>query len=140
MRWSRRGPAGAGSDLRGVAPGRSTPVRSPASGPNPLDDPDFVSGLRPVPSGIGDAPVAWGAADLSGVSPDGDDVVVDLGAAARPVLVVFLSTNCDGCDLFWHGLREDPPADVDVSVVTRGPASVPAATVAALADGVLRRS
>ena len=103
---------------------------------NPLTDPDFVAGLRPVPSGIGDAPVAWTAADVSGMGPDGLPVRVDLGAAGHRVLLVFLSTNCDGCDLFWSGLRDDPPFGVDVVVVTKGPATVIVDDVAATAVGV----
>jgi hypothetical protein len=102
----------------------------------PLADPDFVAGLRTVPSGIGGAPVAWSAADVSGVGPDGLPVDVDLGAAGRPVLLVFLSANCDGCDLFWTGLRDDPPTGADVVVVTKGPRTVVADDVAATAVGV----
>ena len=103
---------------------------------NPLTDPDFVAGLRPVPSGIGDAPVAWSASDVSGEGPDGQPVGVDLGVADRRVLLVFLSTNCDGCDLFWTGLRDDLPSGVDVVVVTKGPATVAADEVVAAAVGV----
>jgi hypothetical protein len=103
---------------------------------SPLDDPDFVAGLRAVPTGMGDGPVPWTGADLAGVDPAGRPVAVGIGGAARPVLVVFLSVDCDGCDLFWRGLRERPPAGVEVAVVTRSPGTVPADGVAALADGL----
>jgi len=95
-----------------------------------------VAGLRPVPSAIGDAPVAWSAADLSGVDPDGMPIRVDLASSLRPGLLVFLSTNCDGCDLFWTGLRRDLPPGVDVVVVTKGPANVRADEVAVTAADV----
>ena len=95
-----------------------------------------MAGLRPVPTGIGDAPVSWRAADLSGVDPVGDPLRVDLGSGVRPALLVFLSTNCAGCDLFWAGLRSDPPTGVDVFVVTKGPATVRANEVAVTASGV----
>ena len=98
----------------------------------PLSDPEFVAGLRPVPSGFGDAPPTWPATDVSGVRPDGTPVLIELAAGSRPVLLVFLTTNCDGCDLFWTGLSE-PPAGVDVVVVTKGPGAVEASEVAALA-------
>jgi len=95
-----------------------------------------VAGLRPVPSGIGNAPVAWSASDVSGVRPDGRPVGVDLGSGVCPVLLVFLSTNCDGCDLFWDGLRDAPPSGVDVVVVTRAPTSVSADEVDGRAAGI----
>jgi hypothetical protein len=73
---------------------------------------------------------------VSGVGPDGRPVGVELGSGVRSVLLVFLSTNCDGCDLFWDGLRDTPPSGVDVVVVTRAPTSVSADEVAGLAAGV----
>ena len=60
----------------------------------------------------------------AGVTPEGAPVVVDLDARRRPVLLVFLSTHCDGCDLFWRGAGTPPPAGVDVVVVTKGPGQV----------------
>ncbi len=109
------------------------PVSMPA---NPLDDPGFVAGLRPVPSGIGDAPTAWPAADVAGVAPDGTPVALDLDARHRPVLLVFLSTNCDGCDLFWRGLAVQAPRGVDAVVVTKRPAAVPDYELSVLADAM----
>ena len=101
---------------------------------NPLFDPEFVAGLRPIPSGVGDTAPAWAASDLDGVRPDGTPVTVSMADAGRPVLLVFLSTDCDGCDVFWQRLAE-PPSGVEVVVVTKGPDAVPPADVAALAGG-----
>ena len=106
--------------------------------PNPLADPEFVAGLRPIPTGRpGEAP-DWPAADLHGVGPDGSPVAVVLAEADRPVLLVFLTTDCDGCESFWRGLADgaDPTlARVEPVVVTRGPDDVPSAEVAARGAG-----
>lgn len=102
---------------------------------DPLSDPEFVAGLRPVPSGLDGTTPSWPAADLVGVHPDGFPVSVDLAAATRPVLVVFLTTDCDGCNHFWRGLA-DPPPDVDAVVVTKGPDAVTSSEVAVLAVGL----
>ncbi len=102
---------------------------------NPLSDPEFVAGLRPVPSGLDGTAPSWPAADLVGVGPDGTPLSVSPATATRPVLLVFLTTDCDGCDHFWEGLA-DPPPDVDVVVVTKGPDTVPFSDVAALAVGL----
>ena len=101
---------------------------------DPLSDPEFVAGLRPIPSGVGDTAPTWAASDLSGLRPDGTPVAVSMADAGLPVLLVFLSTDCAGCDVFWHGLVEPPPG-VEVVVVTKGPGTVPAADVAALSAG-----
>jgi len=102
---------------------------------NPLSDPEFVAGLRPVPSGLDDEAPTWPAVDLVGIRPDGSPAEIELGSAGRPVLLVFLATNCDGCDTFWTGLVE-PPADLDTVVVTRGPGGTDMGGVAALAHGL----
>ena len=96
--------------------------------PSPLDDPGFVAGLRPIPSGLpGEVPV-WPAADLHGVRPDGSPVSVVLADLDRPLLLVFLAERCDGCESFWQGIDggvADPAlASVVPVVVTRGPDSV----------------
>jgi len=102
---------------------------------NPLSDPEFVAGLRPVPSGLDGTPPSWPAADLVGVRPDGTPVSVGLATATRPVLLVFLTTDCDGCDHFWQGLAHPSP-DVDAVVVTKGPDVVAPTDVAAVAVGL----
>ncbi|MGA2836804.1 MAG: hypothetical protein ABSF84_09430 [Acidimicrobiales bacterium] len=106
---------------------------------HPLSDPVFVSGLRPIPSGIADEVATWSASDLQGSDPDGLPVAVHLGEVDRPVLLVFLATQCDGCDQFWFGLtaRTDPVlADVLPVVVTKGPDAVPAGEVGELTAGL----
>lgn len=142
MRLRRRSPAPAVTDARpvddrpaGEPEAAPTASERPVTVANPLDDPEFVAGLRPVPSGVEDAPVAWSAADISGVTPQGAPTVVDLDARRRPLLLVFLSTHCDGCELFWTGVRDTPPTEVDVVVVTKGPGVVSTSEVGALASG-----
>ena len=101
-----------------------------------MADPEFVAGLRPIPTGApGEAP-DWPAADLHGVAPDGSPVSVLLAEADASLLLVFLAVDCDGCGTFWRGLADGilAPGVVPV-VVTRGPADVDPARVAALADG-----
>ncbi len=100
-----------------------------------MSDPGFVAGLRAVPSGFGDSAPTWPASDLMGVGPDGTSVTVRVADGGRPLLLVFLSTDCDGCEVFWSGLV-DPPRGADVVVVTKGPQAVRASDVAALADGL----
>ncbi len=104
---------------------------------SPLSDPGFVAGLRPIPSHPDGAPPDWPATDVVGVRPNGTPVAIDLAAASRPVLMVFLATGCDGCDQFWRGLS-DPPPEVDAMVVTRGPGAVASSEVAALASDLDR--
>jgi hypothetical protein len=145
-RSPRRGPPA------GVVP--ADPQRSAATSgaadrdpPNPLSDPHYVSGLRPIPTGVGsDAAQASArrpARDLTGVSPAGDPVELAIGGYQR-VLLAFLATKCDGCDAFWRGLggagepdrpeRPGLPPDVTPVIVTKGPSTVAAGEVAALAD------
>jgi hypothetical protein len=102
---------------------------------DPLSDPEFLAGLRPVPSGLDGSAPSWPAADLVGVCPDGTPLSVDLSSASRPVLLVFLTTDCDGCNHFWKGLA-DPPPDIDIVVVTKGPDVVASTDVAGLAVGL----
>jgi hypothetical protein len=105
---------------------------------NPLSDPAFVAGLRTVPTGLpGEAP-GWSAADLHGVRPDGSPVSVALAELDRPLVLVFLSVNCDGCGPVWQGLADgtDPVLDGVVAVVvTKGPDTVDPTAVAGLAAG-----
>jgi len=42
---------------------------------------------------------------IGGVTPDGEPVVLSLGAGADPTLVAFLSTTCSTCTPFWEGLQ-----------------------------------
>ncbi len=69
---------------------------------DPWSDPAFLAGLRPVPSGrtVGRSVPAF---DLVGSAPDGTPVELNLEADTAPLLLVFLSTDCQGCDVFWGG-------------------------------------
>jgi len=100
----------------------------------PLSDPEFVAGLRPIPSGIGNPAPSWPAVDVAGVLPDGSPVVIELAVRNRPVLFVFLTVDCTGCELFWKGLV-DAPAEVDVVAVTKSASEVSPLEVAARATG-----
>lgn len=42
---------------------------------------------------------------VTGVTPDGEPVVLSLGAGSDPTLVAFLSTTCSSCTPFWDGLQ-----------------------------------
>lgn len=108
--------------------------------PNPLSDPAFRAGLRPIPSGPVEASGRRPAPAITGVDPAGDPVEVDVPGAGAPILLCFLHVRCDGCDEFWRGLRDVGPAGhplgVDPVVVTRGPGSVDLAEVGRVAQGI----
>jgi hypothetical protein len=107
---------------------------------DPFSDPEFVAGLRPIPSGLEGAQVVWGAADLEGVTPEGEPVRISLDGMRAPLLLAFLATRCDGCETFWNGLGPAGPlparGEVHVIVLTKGPASVDAAEVRRLAGSL----
>ncbi len=69
----------------------------------PLDDPAFRAWLRPIPSGRVDG-VPWPAVDIVGRGPDGAELVVALEGRTEALLLVFLSTDCQGCLPFWEEL------------------------------------
>ena len=107
---------------------------------SPFSDPEFVAGLRPVPTGLEGQSVPWPAVDLEGVTPAGEPVRVALDQASGSVLIAFLATRCDGCETFWSGLRASGELAVfeslQVVVVTKAPPSVDAAEVLRLAAGL----
>lgn len=69
---------------------------------NPLDDPEFVAGLRPIPAPSG----SLAAHDVVGLSPGGDPCEVRLADHSGHVVLVFLSVDCFGCRMFWTGLDQ----------------------------------
>jgi hypothetical protein len=62
--------------------------------------------------------------DVAGVDPAGRLVHLSILERTDPVLLLFLSSNCQGCLDLWHGLdqlRAGLPAMLDLAVITRGP-------------------
>jgi hypothetical protein len=129
---------------------------------NPLSDPGFRAGLRPIPSGPVERPERAPAADIVGRRPSGERIELAISRSAAPVLLCFLHVRCDGCEEFWRGLRDagtggvhpdgvhrgavdpdgvDPgsvPVGVSVVAVTKGVGSVDPAEVDRAASGVTR--
>jgi hypothetical protein len=99
------------------------------------------AGLSHDPDTVADAPVAPRrraggapatptagpspeASDLSGVTPDGDAVVVGIVGAAEPTLLAFLSSGCLTCREFWETFADpkvDVPGGARLVVVTMSP-------------------
>jgi hypothetical protein len=102
--------------------------------PSPFDDPAFVAGLRPIPSGPLTTTERRPAADIVGEDLDGLPVEVRISAFDGLVLLCFLHVHCDGCDGFWRGLGESSPVEypdnVSAVAVTKGPGSVDRGEVA----------
>ena len=92
----------------------------------PLSDPEFVAGLRPIPSAKSSGG-AFPAPDIEGTDPSGHPVRIGIGDYRQPILLAFLHIGCDGCDEFWRGLGDDHgqlPASVSAVIVTKGPDNV----------------
>lgn len=96
--WQRR----RGPRTRADAPGLTT-----ADAGSPWSAPDFVAGLRPVPSGR----ASWAASDIRGRSVDGEPVELLLDTVSGPLLLCFLSTDCLGCQQFWQE-PDDPDGEL----------------------------
>ena len=103
---------------------------------------DILGRLRPIPTTVGRP--ATVPRDVVGVAPDGRAVRVDVVEDTAPVLLLFLSADCTGCEDLWAGLsalREGLGRDARLAVVTKTPPTEDPAAVAALAaddDGHLR--
>lgn len=97
---------------------------------------DILRRLRPIPTTVG--PPATTPRDVVGVAPDGRAVRIDVVGAAAPVLLLFLSADCTGCQDLWAGLSELRAGlgrDARLAVVTQAaPAEDPAAVAALAAD------
>jgi hypothetical protein len=79
---------------------------------------------------------ATAAVDVSGVTPDGDAVVVGVVGATQPTLLAFLSSGCVTCHLFWDTFatpKLDLPGGARLVVVARGPEAESESAVAAMA-------
>jgi hypothetical protein len=111
----------------------------PAGPSNPLTDPAFVAGLRPIPSGPRSGGDKMPATDIVGEDPTGRPIEVRLGSLGGMLLLCFLHIRCDGCEQFWSGLGEGRGSDlesVSVVAVTKGAGSVDRNEVARAAAGV----
>ena len=112
--------------------------------PSPTADRGFVAGLRPIPSvipGTVGAPDPRPAADIVGVDTAGRSVIIRVDRGSGQLLLVFLSTDCDGCEAFWSRFRQPGdaglPDDVSTVIITRGPEAVVPAEVAATSEGII---
>jgi hypothetical protein len=119
---------------------RTSPTRiGLATDPGPWADPEFVAGLRPIPSGGPGAPSPWPAVDVLGDDPDGRPVEVRLDEYDGHVLLAFLATRCQGCGEFWREMAAAGstglPAGVARVIVTRGPGTVSPDEVRGLVAG-----
>jgi len=126
------------------APGEGTfPATSPMTASSPFDDPAFVAGLRPIPSKAAEVSGKsdpWPATDIVGVHSAGDELTIRIDSAEGRLLLVFLSTHCDGCETFWSQLGNPEgaglPDDVSAVIITKGPNAVPPDEVAAASEGI----
>jgi hypothetical protein len=141
--WQRnRGREGRNPELRVVpGPAGSDGIsQTPSAAVNPLLDPEFVSGLRPIASAGSGGQATWSASDIVGVRPSGEPVSFRIDEHEGAVLVAFLATRCDGCDEFWRGFRDrsdsELPAGVSAVVVTKGPTSLATSDVELAAAGI----
>jgi len=77
--------------------------------------------------------------DLSGVTPDGEQVLLAISSARHDTLLAFLSTSCASCGSLWDELGEARravlPPDVRLVVVAKGADRESPALVADLAAG-----
>ncbi len=101
-----------------------------------------MAGLRPIPAGPVQSRNRLPAHDLNGVTPQGSTIEIRLDGFDQLLLLAFLHTECDGCDEFWRGFADGGgwtlPDALSVVIVTKGPESVDASTVAGVAAGVRR--
>jgi hypothetical protein len=95
---------------------------------------EFLSRLRPIPT-YRDHP-ATSPADIDGVTPAGEQVSVEIVGLAQPILLLFLSATCLGCQDLWAGtaeLRAALPAGLRIVMVAKSPGDEDPAAIAALA-------
>ncbi len=97
---------------------------------------DILGRLRPIPTTVG--PPTTTPRDVVGFAPDGRAVRIDVVGATAPVLLLFLSADCIGCQVLWAGLselREGLGRDARLAVVTKAaPTEDPAAVADLAAD------
>jgi hypothetical protein len=94
---------------------------------------DILRRLRPIPTTVG--PPTTAPRDVVGVAPDGPAVRIDVVEATAPVLLLFLSADCIGCQDLWAGLAELQAGlgrEARVAVVTKAPPREDPSAIAAL--------
>ena len=97
---------------------------------------EILRRLRPIPT-YRDHP-ATSPSDIEGVGPDGSAVTLRVMESAGPVLLLFLSADCVGCQDLWQGTAElgrSLHESVRTVIVTRGPEYEDAGRIAVLAPG-----
>jgi hypothetical protein len=105
-----------------------------------LEPAEILRRARPIPT-YRDHP-ATSPKDIVGVTPVGSPVVIGIagsGGSTQPVLLLFLSSSCQGCQDLWNGtaaLRQELPAGVRTVIVTRGAEQEDVSAVADLAPAV----
>ena len=67
-------------------------------GPSEHDQSSHVTLTRRSPAPIPDR-------RITGITPEGESVVLSLTSGADPTLIAFLSTTCSSCTPFWEGLQ-----------------------------------
>jgi hypothetical protein len=95
---------------------------------------ELLRRLRPIPT-YRDYP-ATTPCDIEGVTPQGDPCSLAIVESGEPVLLLFLSSHCAGCQDLWDGadeLRRALPDGLRIVVVTRGPETEDASDIAAQA-------
>ncbi len=83
---------------------------------------DIVRRLRPIPTSEG--PPTTRPRDIVGVTPEGVPCQVEVMEAAAPVVLLFLSAACLGCQDLWEGigqLQAGLGEAARLAVVTRSP-------------------
>ena len=65
---------------------------------------EILRRLRPIPTSEG--PPRTRPCDIVGVTPKGVPCRVEVVGAAAPVMVLFLSADCIGCQDLWEGLGQ----------------------------------
>lgn len=126
-----------------MTPGNGSNRRSPRSGDQPNrsgriskeEAAQILQRVRPIPHGRA---IGGSATNLRGIGTDGEHLMLAVtGPAAAPwTLLLFLDTDCDGCDDLWSLVdkwprvpdrdsaeawpEDDASANVSVVAVTRG--------------------
>jgi hypothetical protein len=107
-----------------------------------MSDPpaDILRQLRPIPTSAG--PPTTRPRDVRGVDPNGVPCRVDVVQAAAPVVLLFLSADCNGCRDLWAGLagvHDGVGSRARLVVVTKSAPEEDPASIRALAGDVTTR-